>query len=68
MLLKVPSPTVLCAPHPAHPPITAARAEARMCYSKYSFTNRAWRKKNKAYPELSLNCPLLVQKVCAGQG
>eukprot|EP00197_Chlamydomonas_leiostraca_P008616 CAMPEP_0202859736 /NCGR_PEP_ID=MMETSP1391-20130828/1725_1 /ASSEMBLY_ACC=CAM_ASM_000867 /TAXON_ID=1034604 /ORGANISM="Chlamydomonas leiostraca, Strain SAG 11-49" /LENGTH=265 /DNA_ID=CAMNT_0049538805 /DNA_START=1 /DNA_END=798 /DNA_ORIENTATION=- len=42
--------------------LTPIRIEARLCYTLTSATDRAWRKKNKAYPRLSQNCPRLVGK------
>ncbi|KAF5830463.1 hypothetical protein DUNSADRAFT_14544 [Dunaliella salina] len=42
---------------------TPNKIEARMCYSKVAYDERPWRKKNKPYPSLSLNCPWLVEKV-----
>mmetsp|Transcript_3111 Transcript_3111/g.8223 ORF Transcript_3111/g.8223 Transcript_3111/m.8223 type:complete len:306 (-) Transcript_3111:1049-1966(-) len=44
-------------------PSTATHLEARMCYSKTAYQERPWRKKNRAYPELSLLCPWKLEKI-----
>ncbi|KAF5826894.1 hypothetical protein DUNSADRAFT_1809 [Dunaliella salina] len=44
-------------------PSTATHLEARLCYSKTAYQERPWRKKNRAYPELSLLCPWKLEKI-----